>query len=170
MDAQQLKEDVRAGRIAADRLVDLIVMLQKQLQDTQKQLQDAQRQLQDAQRRIEELEKQCSGRVPEKLDEPYSLRAEEQRQQARGNRQRRRNKPGRRGRITTAEKVGQAERSERVFPQDVPEHECRYSHTRPVWRLEHGRAVLVAYEVYRGPGNRYGAIPGVPGRSPFVAT
>jgi hypothetical protein len=36
-----------------------------------------------------------------------------------------------------------------------------------VWRLEHGRAVLVAYQVYRGPGNRYGAIPGVLGRSEF---
>jgi hypothetical protein len=27
--------------------------------------------------------------------------------------------------------------------------------------------VLVAYEVYRGPGNRYGVIPGVLGRSEF---
>jgi len=153
MDAQQLRDDVRAGRVDADRLVDLIVMLQKQLQD--------------AQRRLEELEKQCSGRAPEKLDEPFSLRAEEQRQQERGKKPRRRNKPARKGRITTAEKVAQAERSERVFPRDVPEHECRYSHTRVCWRLEHGRAVLVAYEVYRGPGNRYGVIPGVLGRSEF---
>jgi hypothetical protein len=160
MDAEELREDVRAGRIDADRLVDLIVMLQKQLQD-------AQRQLQDAQRRIEELEKRCFGRAAEKLQEPFSLRAEEQRQQARGNRPRRRNKPARKGRITTAEKVAQAERTEQVFPQDVPAHECRSSHTRPVWRLEHGRAVLVAYEVYRGPGNRYGVIPGVLGRSEF---
>ena len=135
MDAEQLREDVRAGRIDAARLVDLIVRLQKQLQD--------------AQRRIEELEKQCSGRSAEKLQEPFSLRAEELRQQARGKRPRRRNKPARRGRVTTAEKVAQAARSERVFPQDVPPHECRSSHTRVCWRLESGRAVLVAYEVYR---------------------
>jgi hypothetical protein len=36
-----------------------------------------------------------------------------------------------------------------------------------VWRLENGRAVLVAYEIYRGPGNQYGPIPGVIGRSEF---
>ena len=36
-----------------------------------------------------------------------------------------------------------------------------------MWRLENGRAVLVAYQIYRGPGNRYGQIPGVLGRSEF---
>ena len=36
-----------------------------------------------------------------------------------------------------------------------------------MWRLEIGRAVLVAYQVYRGPGNRFGQIPGVLGRSEF---
>jgi transposase len=41
------------------------------------------------------------------------------------------------------------------------------SHVRPVWRLENGRAVLVAYQIYRGPGNRYGQIPGVLGRSEY---
>jgi BirA family biotin operon repressor/biotin-[acetyl-CoA-carboxylase] ligase len=29
-----------------------------------------------------------------------------------------------------------------------------------VWRLKDGRAVLIAYEVYRGPRNQYGRIPG----------
>ena len=38
---------------------------------------------------------------------------------------------------------------------------------RPVWRLENGRAVLIAYEIYRGPKNQYGKIPGVLGRSEF---
>jgi hypothetical protein len=36
-----------------------------------------------------------------------------------------------------------------------------------VWRLEKGRAVLVAYPIYRGPKNQYGKIPGVLGRSEF---
>ena len=49
----------------------------------------------------------------------------------------------------------------------MPHDECRLSHTRPVWRLEDGRAVLVAYEIYRGPKNHYGKIPGVLGRSEF---
>ena len=46
-------------------------------------------------------------------------------------------------------------------------NECHLSHTRPVWRLESGRAVLVAYHIYRGPNDRYGKIPGVLGRSEF---
>ena len=36
-----------------------------------------------------------------------------------------------------------------------------------MWRLEKGRAVLIAYEIYRGPNNQYGKIPGVLGRSEF---
>jgi hypothetical protein len=36
-----------------------------------------------------------------------------------------------------------------------------------VWRLENGRTVLIAYQVHRGPNNRYGKIPGVLGRSEF---
>ncbi|MGA2065018.1 MAG: sulfatase-like hydrolase/transferase [Thermoguttaceae bacterium] len=49
------------------------------------------------------------------------------------------------------------------------EEDCRLSHTRPVWRLENGQAVLVAYEIYRGPRNQYGKILGVFGRSEFGA-
>ena len=36
-----------------------------------------------------------------------------------------------------------------------------------MWRLENGQAALVAYEVYGGPRNQYGKIPGVIGRSEF---
>jgi hypothetical protein len=71
--------------------------------------------------------------------------------------------------MTTAEKIERAVRTERVFPTDVAEAECWLSHTRPVWRLEHGQAVLVAYEIYRGPNSRYGKIPGVFGRSEYGA-
>ena len=45
--------------------------------------------------------------------------------------------------------------------------QCHESHVRPVWRLENGRAVLIAYHIYRGPKNQYGKIPGVLGRSEF---
>src|SRR5207248_5012783 len=74
----------------------------------------------------------------------------------------------RRGRVRTADKVAQAERSEDVYPDGVPPSDCWLSHTRPVWRLENGRAVLVAYRIYRGPHNQYGQIPGVLGRSEFA--
>ena len=32
MDVEQLKEDVRSGRITVDRLIDLVVTLQRELQ------------------------------------------------------------------------------------------------------------------------------------------
>lgn len=153
MDVQELRDDVRAGRVAAERLVDLIVALQRELQAAQQQ--------------IAELKRQLGKSPTPRVDQPYSLREEERRQKDKGKKPRRKNGSGRKGRLTTAQKVAQAERTERVFPKDVPEQECRYSHTRPVWRLESGRAVLVAYEVYRGPGNRYGTVPGVLGRSEF---
>jgi hypothetical protein len=154
MDAvEQFKQDVREGRIDADRLVELVVKLQRELQE--------------ARRRIEELEKKLGSSATVKVAEPFSLRAEEQRQQARGRGARKENRPLRRGRITTAEKIAQAKRTEQVFPVGVAQSDCKRSHTRPVWRLEDGRAVRVAYEIYRGPKNQYGKIPGVLGRSEF---
>lgn len=154
MDAiDKLKQDVREGRIGAETLIDLIA--------------DLCRKLEAAQKRIEELEKELGRRPTAKLDEPFSIRAEEQRQEARGKKKRQRKPKGRRGRLSTDDKVAQAERTESVFPEGVPPDACYLSHVRPVWRLENGRAVLVAYQVYRGPGNRYGQIPGVLGRSEY---
>ena len=165
MDAiEQLKQDVREGRIDADRLIDVIVMQQRQLEA-------ALRDLKSARQCIEELEKRAGGPTPPataKLDEPFSLRAEEKRQRARGqNNKLKLSRKSRRGRFTTADKLKLAQRSEACFPEGVAEAECRLSHTRPVWRLEEGRAVVVAYQIYRGPKNRYGTIPGVLGRSEF---
>jgi hypothetical protein len=159
-----LKEDVREGRINADRLIDLVVALQRQLES-------AKRELNAAKQRIEELEQQVGSRgtpapATATVDEPFSVRAEEKRQEKRMKR-RKRTKNGRRGRLSAAAKIKLAERTEKVFPQGVPPQDCHLSHTRPVWRLENGRAVLIAYEIYRGPGNQYGKIAGVLGRSEF---
>lgn len=151
--AEQLKEDLREGRLHPERLADLYVA--------------SQRDLLSAKQRIVDLEKQLGGSPTPKVDEPFSLRSEERRQDARGKKKRKPPRKGRRGRFTTADKITQAEREEDVVPDGVDRSGCRLSHTRPVWRLEHGRAVLVAYHIYRGPNNRYGKIPGVLGRSEF---
>ena len=159
MDAiDQLKKDLREGRIDVDRLIDVIATLQRQLQA--------------AKQRIDELEKNAGGPAPPvtaKVDEAFSMRAEEKRQQQRdkNKKKRQRSKKARRGRLTTADKLKLAKRTEKVFPVGVPPQDCHLSHTRPVWRLEEGRAVLIAYEIYRGPKNQYGKIPGVLGRSEF---
>src|ERR1700722_14521333 len=80
MDAMdQLRQDVREGRIDAERLLDLLAMQQRQLET-------ALRELKAAQQRIAELEKQAgppaaSGTA--KCDQPFSTRSEDKRQQAR---------------------------------------------------------------------------------------
>jgi len=154
MDAiEQLKEDLRQGRIDANRLVELMVTLQRELQA--------------AKQRIAELEKQLGGTTTPKVNEPFSMRAEEKRQEARGKTKRKAKRKGRRGRFTTADKVAQAERAVAVLPDGIDKSQCQWSHVRPVWRLENGRAVLIAYHIYRGPKNHYGKIPGVLGRSEF---
>jgi len=150
--AEQLADDLKSGRLKPDRLVDLIV--------------DLQRHLHAANQRIADLEKQLAGSSA-KVDEPYSLRAEEKRQDARGKKKRKAQRSGRRGRLSTADKIANAEREVDVLPDGLTKNECQLSHTRPVWRLESGRAVLVAYHIYRGPHGRYGKIPGVLGRSEF---
>jgi transposase len=159
MDAMdQLKQDVREGRIDVDRLLDIIV--------------SQHRQLEAAKQRIEELEKKLGGggasaAATAKVEQPFSMRAEEKRQQARRNDKLKLSRRGRRGRLNGADKIKLAERTEPCYPEGVPVADCHVSHTRPVWRLRDGRAVLIAYQIYRGPGNRYGQIAGVLGRSEF---
>jgi transposase len=155
----RLKQDVQEGRLDTERLVDLLVAQQRQLQA-------AHQRLAEQDQRIAELERQLGGATA-KVDQPFSVRAEEQRQEGRGKKKRQRQRPGRRGRLGTADKIKLAERTEDVFPEGIDPSQCRLSHVRPVWRLEHGRAVLLAYQIYRGPHNRYGQIPGVLGRSEF---
>jgi transposase len=160
MEVEQLKDDVRQGRIGIDQLIDAIAAQSRQLQA-------ANQRIAELEKKLAGLEKKLGGAVTTKFDQPFSLRAEEQRQAARGKKSRKRQRPLRRGRVTTAEKIRQAERTEQVFPANVSEKDCGLSHTRPVWRLESGRAVLVAYEMYRGPRNQFGKIPGVLGRGEF---
>src|SRR5271155_4997438 len=134
MDAiEQLKQDVRDGRGSLDRLVDVVGTLQRQLQAALSAL-DA------AQQRIKELEQHVGGTTA-KVAEPFSMRAEEKRQEARGKKKPKLSRKGRRGRLSSADKVKLAERTEKVFPEDIPHDDCHFSHTRPVWRLEGGRAV-----------------------------
>src|SRR3954466_1421074 len=157
---ESLKQDLREGRISAERLVDLGAELWGKLEA-------ANRRIEELNRRIEDLEKQCEGTPTAKVDEPFSTRAEEKRQEARGKKRRKPKPKGRRGGLSTKDKVARAERSESVLPEGLPPDACRLSHVRPVWLLENGRAVLVAYQIYRGPGHRYGQIPGVLGRSEY---
>ena len=150
MDVDQLRKDVAAGTVELDRLVELIASQQKRIEQLQEE--------------IEKLKEQIKKNPTERLEEPYSEKAEEKRQ-AKG-KPKKRKTPKRRGRLTTAEKIAKAARTEKVYPDDCDPQDCKLSHTRVAWRLEDGRAVLIAYEIYRR-GNSYGQPPGVPGRGEF---
>ncbi len=89
----------------------------------------------------------------ERLDQADSRKAEEQRQgQTAGSKRRQKQKSSRRGRVTTQKKRDRADRAEIVLPEGFAVEECRLISRRPVWRIENGRVVLVAYEFYPSRG------------------
>jgi len=152
MDVDQLRQDVAEGAVERDRLVDVIASQQKIIQRQQEQ--------------IEELKEQIKKNPTERLDEAYSEKAEEKRQADASGKRKKRKIPKRRGRLSTSEKIARAARTQKVYPDGCDPQDCKLSHTRVAWRLEDGKAVLVAYEIYRC-GNSYGQPPGVPGRGEF---
>ena len=173
---EQFARDFPEGRLDFPRLLSFLGDSPRQLQETQTQLQETQTQLQlsqaqlqetqhqlkIAQNRIEELEKRLGDPPTPRLEQPYSMRAEEKRQQAKEGKTKRKSKGGRRRHDTHL-----VTRTESVYPEGVPPEQCKLSHVRQVWRWEDGRTVRIAYEVYRGPKNQYGKIPGVVGRCEF---
>ena len=156
MDANELANDVREGRISPEALAELVAKLGGELEA--------------ARRRIAELERELGRRPTERLDESYSMDAEEKRKQAKDRRKKlckKKRKGLKRGRLSSADKLALAVRVEQVFPDGVAPEQCRLSNKRPIWRIENGAAVVVAYEVYRGPNGQYGRIPRSLGRSEY---
>jgi hypothetical protein len=154
---------------ATDTTPDTRLLLAEALADASAELQVAHQRIHALEQEVALLKKQLAGPTPAPTpDGPYSLKAEEQRQHARGRRTKtKESKKQRRGRIANEEKLKRAEKVQSVYPEGVPPEQCRLSHVRAVWRLIDGRAVLVAYQVFRGPKKRYGVIPGVLGRSEY---
>ena len=126
MDVEQLKQDVAEGNVSLDRLVDLIASQQKLIASQQKLIEKLQKQCAELQEKID------SKNPTERLDEQYSEKAEEKRR-AKG-KKRKRSKSHRRGRISTAEKIAKAERTEVVYPDDCDPQDYKLSHTRVAWR------------------------------------
>lgn len=121
--------------------------------------------------RIAELENSIKKLTKsDRIEEPFSVAAEEKRQQERKAARKARNKALKEklGRKSNDAKLQAAVRTERVFPLGFSKKECVPSHTRPVWRLEENKAVIVAYEVWMHKASKtYGKIPGVIGRSGY---
>ena len=87
-------------------------------------------------REIAELKKQLAGSAATaKVSEPYSMRAEEKRQQTRGRGKRKESKKQRRGRIANEEKIRRAEETIDIYPDGIAHEHCKLSHVRVVWRM-----------------------------------
>jgi hypothetical protein len=152
--------------------------LEQQSQQLEQQSQQLEQQAQLIARqakRIAELEKenqQLRQKNPtQRLEEAYSLRAEEQRREAAPQggvpSKKKKQKSARRGRISTDEKLAFATRHEDIWPSDRPHSECPLRYSRAVWRIINGQAVLVAYHIHAEPRGRVPQIPGVPKRGEY---
>ena len=139
MDTEQLRQDVAEGTVEVDRLVDLIASQQKLIAQQQAELEALKKQLEALKKQLEALKQQIEKNPTPRLDEAYSEKAEEERQAKAQGKPKPRKKPKRQGRITTADKIARAARTETVYPADCDHDDCRFSHTRVAWRLEDGR-------------------------------
>ncbi|MGO8750205.1 MAG: SEC-C metal-binding domain-containing protein [Thermoguttaceae bacterium] len=71
LDVEQLKEGVRAGLISVDRLSDLIVTSERELQATKQTVVETEQEIYEAKRRIAELEAQLGSLPKEEISEPF---------------------------------------------------------------------------------------------------
>ena len=124
--SNKLKEDLRQGRIDPHRLIELLVTLQRQLVVQERQLEAARQRVEELERKLGELSNGPGSLTPAKIDEPFSVRAEQKRQHEKqqGGCKRELSRKGRRGRLTNADKLLLAERSKDCYPEGVPENDC----------------------------------------------
>ena len=132
--------------------------------------------LQELDQEVEELRKviqQQLGKNPTpRLDESYSLSAEakrkarQQRDAEKKKKKAKRKQKKKNARMTTADKVKFATRTEIVYPTGRSPEDCKYSHDRVAWRLENGKAVLIAYRIFRYR-NEFGKLDGLVGRGEY---
>ena len=160
--------DRHAAQQTAEGLQSKVAELQKDNAQLQKENTQLQKENAKLKKQLSMPSTPTQPATPTKITEPFSMRAEEKRQEARGKvKKKKESKKQRRGRIANAEKIAQAEKTDDIFPDSVPRELCRLSHVRLVWRLIDGKSMLVAYRIFRGPNKKYGIIPGVLGRGGF---
>lgn len=148
----------------SSQLLDLVRELQAEvakLRAENESLREENQQLRD---RIDELEKK---NPTPRVDEAYSVSAEEKRRERNSRKKKRKQQSKRRGRRTTDEKVDLADSMVILHPEEFEFAQCHFVRQRVVWRIRDGRAVRVVYEIYHGPNNEKPNLPGVFPRSEF---
>lgn len=162
MDVRQLRADARDGRLSVEQLLDFLEQQQqtiRRLEATVERLSERLAQYEPEVRR-ETTAARAAGAATSPND--YSLDAESQRR-----RQRRRRRKKSSGRRPTELKFADAGRYQDLYPDGVRHGACQLVRERVVWRLEDGRAVLVGYRIFAGPGGVEARIPGVTPRCEY---
>jgi len=157
MDVRQLRTEVLQGRLPVEQLLEVI---DKQQQTIQRLEATVQRLTQRLAQYEPEARREANS-APEAPPASYSLDAETKRRQGR---RRRKRSPGRR---PTELKFAEAQRLEDLYPEGVRHGDCHLVRERAVWRLIDGRAVLVGYRLFAGPGAPEPRIPGVTPRCEY---
>ena len=174
MDGKATTETGHKQALSVSQLVELVCELTGTVGELRQSVADLEQTVRVQQQTIGELQVENArlkgqledrdGQHPtQRLDDEYSLEAEDKRSGKRPKKQ----KSDRRGRRTTAEKLALAHRHEDVYPKEVSPDDCTLHLSRVVWRVENGQTVLVGYHVYRRPGGEVPKIPGTLGRSEY---
>ena len=153
MDARNVNKEVDAKQLS---VAELRALVRKQ----QQLIEELQQELKAAKKKINQLQDQAERHPTERVDEEYSVDAEDKRR--RGGRKKQ--KSDRRGRRTTAEKIRQADRTENVLPEGVDLQDAKLFRERVVTRLIENRAVRIVYRIFKQPGSS--EVPTVSGLLP----
>jgi transposase len=160
MDAREARKDFQAGRLPAERLLDLLERQDRLIQHLHHELQRLQQRL--AQYEPDVLHEPTPAAPPPPTPSAsYSLDAEERRRRPR---KRHKKSPGRR---PTELKFAEAQRFVDLYPDGVPHADCQVLRERALWRLEDNRAVRVGYRIFGRPGGPEPPIPGVTSRCEY---
>jgi transposase len=170
MDSRQLRTDALNGQLSIQQLEQLLDALDGQQRTIEQQQSTIEQLSEEVQRLKERLARLTGGderRPPASAggsggttSQNYSMAAEERRRRKR----RKKKSPGRR---PNEVKFSQAAYLRDVFPDGVSRDDCRLRRERAVWRLEDGKAVLVGYRIFAGPGGKEGRIEGVTPRCEY---
>jgi transposase len=159
-DIRQLRKDARDGRVSIKQLLDVIDKQQHNIRRLEAQVERLTARLVQYEPEVRQ-ETPSMASASEKPTLGYSVDAENKR---RRHRRRRKKSPGRR---PTEGKFADAQRIDDVYPEGVGRCACQVVRERAVWRLENGRAVLVGYRIFAGPGVAEPRIPGVTPRCEY---
>jgi transposase len=160
IDLRQVRTAALNGQISIEQLLDIIDKQQQTIQRFQREVHRLTERLAQYE---PEVRREAGDRTsdPHKPTAPYSVDAENKR---RRRKRRRKKSPGRQ---PTELKFANAERYEDIYPKGIPHADCRLVRERAIWRLEDGRAKLVGYRIYVGPGGPEPPIPAVTPRCEY---